>query len=327
MAKNYCDNLSEEVVNGLDEKAEKGKWPTYAPFGFRNVLEDRSIAPDPDEAPAVRKLFEMAATGNYGLNELRKAVYDSGVRSRRTKRVLAKQEVTRILANTIYVGPFLWKGKVFQGTHEPLITADLFDRAHVAMGMKSRPKKTKHDFAFSGLVKCGHCGASLTAEKQKGKYVYYRCAKQCDNVVYLPESRLALELGEALRRIKMTPEIVEWTREALLASHADQAEHHNATVTRLEGRRAKLASYLDTAYTDRLEGRIPEDTWKRRSAEWEAERKDIDRQLAALGDAKATYLTSGVKLLELAQRAHTLYVSQSPHEQRRLLNVVVSNCT
>jgi hypothetical protein len=190
-------------------------------------LGKHTISPDPNEGPAVVTLFEMAATGNYGLNELRKAVYDSGVRSRRTKRVLVKQEVKRILSNTIYTGPFLWKGKVYQGIHKPLISKDLFERANAAMGLKSRPKKTKHNFAFTGMVKCAHCGASLTAEKQKGKYTYYRCAKQCENVVYLPENKLALQLGEALHRIKMTPEIVAWTREALLESHADQAEHHS----------------------------------------------------------------------------------------------------
>ncbi len=66
--------------------------------------------------------------------------------------------------------------------------------------------------------------------------------------------------------------------------------------------------------------------WQRRSAEWETERADIARQLAALDTAKTNDLASSVKLLELAQRAHDLYVSQAPHEQRRLLNVVVSNC-
>lgn len=59
----------------------------------------------------------------------------------------------------------------------------------------------KHDFAFTGMVKCGHCGASLTAEVKKGKYIYYRRAKQCENVVYLPENGRALQLGDALRRI------------------------------------------------------------------------------------------------------------------------------
>ena len=63
MAQNYVDNLSEEVVKGLDEKAKQGLWPTYAPFGYANDLGQHTIAPDPNEAPAVVKLFEMAATG------------------------------------------------------------------------------------------------------------------------------------------------------------------------------------------------------------------------------------------------------------------------
>lgn len=325
MAKNYVDNLSEEVRKGLDEKVSQGLWPTYAPFGYVNV-HDGSIAPHPEEAPLARRLFEMAATGNYNLNALRKAIYDLGFRSRRSGRILCKQEVSRILGNPIYVGDFVWKGTLHRGKHEPLISRDLFDHAHQAMGLRSRVKTSKHDFAFTGLVKCAHCGASLTAEKKKGKYVYYRCAKQCENVVYLPENKLALQLGEALRRIKMTPEVLEWTREALLASHADQTEHHRAAVDRLNARKAKLTSYADQAYVDRLEGNITTDLWARKTAEWEREREDIDRQLAALGTAKTNYLASGVKLLELAQRAYDLYVSQPPHEQRRLLNVVVSNC-
>lgn len=77
---------------------------------------------------------------------------------------------------------------------------------------------------------------------------------------------------------------------------------------------------------DRLEGHITTDLWARKTAEWEREREDIDRQLAALGTAKTNYLASGMKLLELAQRAYDLYVAQPPHEQRRLLDVVVSNC-
>lgn len=33
MAKNFIDNLSEEVKKGMTEKAETGIWPSYAPFG------------------------------------------------------------------------------------------------------------------------------------------------------------------------------------------------------------------------------------------------------------------------------------------------------
>jgi hypothetical protein len=109
--------------------------------------------------------------------------------------------------------------------------------------------------------------------------------------------------------------------------HADQAGHHQAEVARHRARLDKLTSYVDQAYTDRLEERITPELWERRSAERESERRDIEWKLAGLQTAKTNYLASGIKLLKLAQRAHELYVSQSPHEQRRLLNVVVSNCT
>jgi hypothetical protein len=43
------------------------------------------------------------------------------------------------------------------------------------MDYSTKQKVTKHEFTFSGLVNCGHCGCALVAEKKKGKYVYYHC--------------------------------------------------------------------------------------------------------------------------------------------------------
>ena len=38
MAKNYIDNLSEEVRKGFNQKAREGMWPTVAPTGYLNAL-------------------------------------------------------------------------------------------------------------------------------------------------------------------------------------------------------------------------------------------------------------------------------------------------
>ena len=43
MAKNYTDNLSEEVRKGLREKAEQGHWPSVAPVGYVNNRVTRRI--------------------------------------------------------------------------------------------------------------------------------------------------------------------------------------------------------------------------------------------------------------------------------------------
>jgi site-specific DNA recombinase len=36
MAKNYIDNLGEEVRKGMIGKARQGHWPTVAPVGYRD---------------------------------------------------------------------------------------------------------------------------------------------------------------------------------------------------------------------------------------------------------------------------------------------------
>jgi site-specific DNA recombinase len=63
MAKNYVDNLSEEVRKGLREKAEQGHWPSVAPVGYLNNLVTRRIEVDPLRGPLVTRLFELYATG------------------------------------------------------------------------------------------------------------------------------------------------------------------------------------------------------------------------------------------------------------------------
>ena len=40
MAKNYIDNLSEEVKKGLRTKAAQGLWPSFAPPGYVNTIGD-----------------------------------------------------------------------------------------------------------------------------------------------------------------------------------------------------------------------------------------------------------------------------------------------
>ncbi|MEZ5598708.1 MAG: hypothetical protein R3E84_20445 [Pseudomonadales bacterium] len=53
MAKNYIDNLSEET-QGHDREGRAGDLPSYAPFGYRNVLGEngkKTIEPDPELRP------------------------------------------------------------------------------------------------------------------------------------------------------------------------------------------------------------------------------------------------------------------------------------
>jgi site-specific DNA recombinase len=109
MAKNYIDNLSEEVRKGLHQKAREGMWPTVAPIGYLNVLGaggKKTIVLDPALAPAVRRLFERYATGRYALKEIAKLARADGLVYRKSGASIPTSTVHRILRKQVYSGNF-----------------------------------------------------------------------------------------------------------------------------------------------------------------------------------------------------------------------------
>ena len=70
MAKNYIDNLSEEVKKGVRTKAAQGLWPSYAPMGYLNSVRPdgkRIVVRDPVLGPIVTQLFDWFAKGEYSI--------------------------------------------------------------------------------------------------------------------------------------------------------------------------------------------------------------------------------------------------------------------
>src|ERR1051325_9732006 len=76
MAKNYIDNLSEEVKKGMLEKAEQGQYPSKAPLGYKNNTLTHVIEIDSKTAPLVQELFRLYATQRYSLKQLGALAYD-----------------------------------------------------------------------------------------------------------------------------------------------------------------------------------------------------------------------------------------------------------
>ena len=95
-------------------------------------------------------------------------------------------------------------------------------------------------------------------------------------------------------------------------------------ISRLQGSYQKLQDKLDRSYEDKLEGKISEETFVRLSKKWQQEQTDTRYQIERHEKANRSYIENGVKILELAQKAVTLYEQQDMGEKRRLLNFVFS---
>lgn len=97
MAKNYVDNLGEEVRKGMLEKARQGHWPSVAPIGYVNSPVTRRIEPDPERAPLVAKLFEWYATGEYSLKALTAKAAAASLTNRTSGKLLVRAKIHQLL--------------------------------------------------------------------------------------------------------------------------------------------------------------------------------------------------------------------------------------
>jgi DNA invertase Pin-like site-specific DNA recombinase len=334
MAKNYVDNLSEEARKGMLEKAEQGVWPTKAPLGYANTTAEdgrKVIAVDLHIAPFIKTLFEEFSTGRHSLKSVAKFMHDKGFRYPKSLAKVPVSTIHTILRNRIYTGWFDWKGKTIRGKQEALVSIETWERVQdVLDGRKSSGRKMrKHDFAYSGLLNCGHCGCAMVGEIKKGKYVYYHCTGyrgKCPEP-YVREEEVSAQFSSILGQFRFDNEILEWVKKALRDSHAVERREQQDAIDRLVSQEKRIQGRIEAMYLDKLDGRITADFFDTKSSEWRMEQQACIAEIQRLRSTDRSYIEDGVRILELAKNAQKLFDQQPPADKRRLLEFVVSNST
>jgi site-specific DNA recombinase len=322
LARGYSENLKEEVKKGMREKCIQGIYPGHAPFGYRNNRAYRTIEVDPDDSPILRRLMEQYATGTHTLSTLKKMLKTE------FGKTMSRTGIHKVLTNRFYIGEFDWGGETYRGTHPLFISTQLFAQVQAVLAGHNRPKYSKREIAFRGLMNCAHDGCMLTGEVKKEKYVYYRCTGnrgKCD-LPRFKEEELAERLGEPLKRLQIPPEIVEQIVATLREDQGNAAKRLNAERARLKARLTTIQSHMDAAYIDKLEGKISEDFWQRKMAEWSADERQVRLAIDGLaGGVADDVVVNAQKVLELANKAYFLYLSQDSAEKAKLLRTLCLN--
>jgi len=173
MANQYVLDLSKNVKRGLKTKVEKGWLPTLAPLGYLNDRTKergkKEIINDPDRFDLIKRLWSMMLTGYYTPPKIAQiANKEWGYKNLKGK-PLGNSSIYRLFINPFYSGWFEYpsrSGNWYKGNHEPMITRDEFDKVQILLGRKGKPRVKRHKFAFTGLIRCGECGAMVTAEEK-----------------------------------------------------------------------------------------------------------------------------------------------------------------
>lgn len=236
-SKYYSDALSENVKRGNQTKLEKGWRPNHAPLGYRNCPFTRTILPDPDHFPLVRRIFELFLSGAISPRQIALMARDEwGFLTPRKQRSggkpLALATIYKMLGNPFYSGSILWKGQIYTGQHQPVVTRDEFDRVQQLLGRDGCTKPSRHHFTFTGLIRCGSCGMMVTAEQKTNKYgshyTYYHCTKRSLGPKCLERSIEQAELERQfvafLSSLVIDPAIEAWALERIVGEEASNRE-------------------------------------------------------------------------------------------------------
>lgn len=174
---------------GMRRKAKVGKCNGGSMLGYKAIPDEADskggtkLVIVPEEAEAVSEIFKMYAAGN-GLKAIVNKLNAQNIRGK-TGASFSLTTVRGILTNTFYIGKIKYDKQYYQGEHEPIITADLWDTVQNRLKNNSKPvtKIVKRTFLLSGILKCPICGAGMipTHASWKNKdgikkyYYYYTC--------------------------------------------------------------------------------------------------------------------------------------------------------
>ncbi len=283
-SKYYSDNLKQNVERGIRQKVRRGEWLTKGPRGYVNNSKTRNIEPDPVLARIILKGYTEFATGKHTLPSMSHFLAEHGVITK-VGTPLGKAATHALLTNKAYIGLVKHRDEWYEGSFAPIISPQLFEAVQKRLKERSRPRKSKnsHNFPFTGLFRCGECGAMITAQWAKGHgglYRYYRCTKKKNcSQRYLREDKLVFQLKERLQEISlpddwiiyMTQKTDEWEKEVKVSS--------GSAVGQIKNREREIQQKLDRLITLYLDGDIPKESYLAKKDELLKEKVSLARKI------------------------------------------------
>lgn len=339
IATKFIDDLRANVRRGNRARFQRG-WPNYVPpLGYLNDKATKTIIKDPERFDLVRRMWELLLTGVYRPAQICRVANETwGFRTRKYRRVggkpLALSVLYALLSNRFYTGIIaLRSGETFPGAFPAMVTREEFDRVQELLGRPGRHRPKRHEFPFTGLIRCGNCGAMITAEehvKPSGRrYVYYRCShnrtgKPCRESA-VSGSELESQIVSVLERLAIPEKVLTW----VLAKVSDSVR---AETNRRESARKMLAGSMNAIRSDsenllslRLRDLVTDEVYLAKKGDLDVRRQQMEARLAApeRSDEELSNLTT--KTFEFTARAIAIFRSGSGVQRRMILEAIGLN--
>ena len=176
---------------------------------------------------------------------------------------------------------------------------------------------------------CKVCRCAVTGQLQRQRYTYYHCTSHRGNCrqPYVPEAKLVEEISHGLNRLKACEALVPWIGNSLKAFHSSQLKESKQRISKAENELQLIKDRQRKALDCLLDGTISSGIWTSKNTELEDQAKELSNTISMFKDSPESFMECGVRIFELSQNAHQLFLNGTDDEKRRILNLVFSNIT
>jgi site-specific DNA recombinase len=335
-SKYYVDSLGENVRRGYRTKVQRGWLPGLAPLGYLNDKEAKTIIVDPERFSLVRQMWQLMLTGAYPPRRIWEiATQDWGLRTMRRKRTggkpIALSATYRILTNQFYAGVLESEGKIFPGKHQAMITMDEFEQVQRILGRPGVPRKTR-SFAFTGIIRCGECGLSVTGEEKTNRwgqqFTYYHCTKRRLDLrcrqPYLPLEELEDQILEFLEEITLPERFHKWALARIERTISEKGQERNTQKNALLQAQATTAQELKNLTKLRIRDLLSDEEYLTQRKELERQQIGIAQRLESVNLNDGRFEPSR-SLISLSSSLVSRFTAGDLQEKRLILLIVGSN--
>ena len=316
------EQIKERMQMGKDARAKEGYFHGggYDPIGY--TYKDGELIKDEYEQAQVLKIYDLAEAG-ISIHAIAEKMNAAGFRTRHS--VWTQSSVRSVLETPIYCGLIDWKGELYPGRHDPIVSRDRFDAMQERLDLH-RTRYAKHPFKrttlLGGLLWCARCGARYFCKHNSNGLRYYTCysrgktAKKmirdpnCRNKSYNVNVLDDLIICE-IRKLAMDPDAIR--KDAPPPSDTSGLERRSSEIDKQIGR------LLDLYQTAEIDVSLLSD----RIAALNTEKEGIAREIAEIKESVPSVAMSNDEIRTFAEAIDSADFEGKKHIIHSLIDAIL----
>lgn len=323
----YAKDISKKISSVKHDKQRKGLFIGGKPvYGYKmHPTEKNKIVIDEPAASVVRRIFSLALSGR-SCRQIASKLNEEHIPTPAAYAGLpvsspgpytglwSSERISEMLQNETYIGNMVqgrsrkvsYKTKkcirqppqdwiVVEGTHEPLIDRETFDKVRRLVDSRKHTRSRTYDFLLKGLIFCHECGyplGVLNRKNAKGENVLYFVCRTyqrftkagvctCHSIKEQVVTQAVVEQVREICQKYLQPEKLLPIAQQEIAKAQAKVDHKKESAA-LKAKIDSLSAQLDQVYLDKLSGLLDEGDFQRVYRKVKADRAALEQCLSQM---------------------------------------------